>query len=195
MVRNGQKHRHRIVVIKNIGIASLSKIDHRWSLVSSLTRVASVRVSICWLTHSLTHWRTSFLERLVTLKREKPINVSLTHTHTTCWNPPKLIMYNLPVHFYWTESNQILRFPFLCKMQQPALLQLDRKNWDQQKWDLLAFASCRLYASCVSCVSCVGWEFDDDGDENDDEIWWWIWLDFASQIFWKTQILNNSIYK
>ena len=33
MVRNGQKHRHRIVVIKkNIGIASLSKIDHRSSL-------------------------------------------------------------------------------------------------------------------------------------------------------------------
>ena len=33
MVRNGKKHRHRIVGIKkNIGIASLSKIDHRSSL-------------------------------------------------------------------------------------------------------------------------------------------------------------------
>ena len=33
MVRNGQKRRHRIVVIqKNIGIASLSKIDHHSSL-------------------------------------------------------------------------------------------------------------------------------------------------------------------
>ena len=33
MVRNGQKHRHRNVVIKkNIGIASLSKINHRRSL-------------------------------------------------------------------------------------------------------------------------------------------------------------------
>ena len=32
MVRNGQKHRHCIVVIKNIGIASLSKINHRQSL-------------------------------------------------------------------------------------------------------------------------------------------------------------------
>ena len=33
MVKNGQNHRHRIVAIKKyIGIASLSKIDHRWSL-------------------------------------------------------------------------------------------------------------------------------------------------------------------